>query len=259
MGYERSPYKREVPESQAGLGTRLGGIVITGAHWSCKPKVGIRLPLPPPSGHGLVAEFDIASVEARVRFPLTAPCGCSSMVELRSSKPKTPVRFRSPAPSFRGVAGRSSSRLGTVCTGFNYPHPDQDSGSGLVLKAPVSGTGDRGLKSRLPDQIIAGEWNGQPREPHKLEDNGFDSGARYHFLPSSSSGRIPDSRSGDADSTSAGGTGSWRSPKSSSPCHGEERGFKSCTARQFLWPVRLSVGWLIFNQSRRVRLPHRPP
>jgi hypothetical protein len=80
-----------------------------------------------------------------------------------------------------------------------------------VLKAPVSGTGDRGLKSRLPDQIIAGEWNGQPREPHKLEDNGFDSRARYHFLPSSSIGRMPHSRSGDADSTSAEGTGAWRS------------------------------------------------
>jgi hypothetical protein len=69
--------------------------------------------------------------------------------------------------------------------GSNPPIPTRLTGSGLVLKAPVSGTGDRGLKSRLPDQIIAGEWNGQPREPHKLEDNGFDSRARYHFLPSS--------------------------------------------------------------------------
>ena len=55
-------------------------------------------------GHGSVAESDIASVGARVRFPLTAPGGCSSMVELRSSKPKTRVRFPPSAPSFRGVA-----------------------------------------------------------------------------------------------------------------------------------------------------------
>ncbi len=48
MGYERSPYKREVPESQAGPGTRFGRVVITGALRSCKPEVGIRLPPRPP-------------------------------------------------------------------------------------------------------------------------------------------------------------------------------------------------------------------
>ena len=90
--------------------------------------------------------------------------------------------------------------------GSNPPIPTSFTGSGLVAKARVSGTREPGFESLLPDQVIAGEWNGQPREPHKLEDNGFDSRARYHFLPSSSSGRIPDSRSGDADSTSAEGT-----------------------------------------------------
>ena len=37
--------------------------------------------------------------------------------------------------------------------GSNPLIPTSFAGSGLVLKAPVSGTGDRGLKSRLPDQI----------------------------------------------------------------------------------------------------------
>ena len=44
--------------------------------------------------------------------------------------------------------------------GSNPLIPTSLTGSGLVLKAPVSGTGDRGLKSRLPDQIDAGLRSG---------------------------------------------------------------------------------------------------
>src|SRR5208337_5356504 len=107
MGYERWSYKPEVPESQAGLGTKFGRVVITGALRSCKPEVGIRLPPRPPAlgGHGSVAESDIASVGARVRFPLTAP-GFAAVAQWQSrSLPNSrrPVRFRPAAPGFRDV------------------------------------------------------------------------------------------------------------------------------------------------------------
>src|SRR5579872_3639662 len=56
-------------------------------------------------GHGSVAESDIASVGARVRFPLTAP-GLAAVAQWQSrSLPKSrrPVRFRPAAPEFRDV------------------------------------------------------------------------------------------------------------------------------------------------------------
>ena len=80
-----------------------------------------------------------------------------------------------------------------------------------MLKAPVSGTGDRGLKSRLPDQINAGEWNGQLREPHKLEDSGFDSGPRYQICPHRLAARMLGSQPSDAGSSPAEDAGAWRS------------------------------------------------
>ena len=129
MRYARLPYKQKVPSSQLGRGTRFGRVVITGGHWSCKPRVGIRLPPRPPSGHGLVAEFDIASVEARVRFPLTAPRGVGIWGVPRPSKPKKRIRF---------------------------PHAAPVSGCGLVFKAPGLGPGDRRSKSCRPDQIDGG-------------------------------------------------------------------------------------------------------
>ena len=164
---------------------RLGAWCLTGAHWSCKPRVGIRLPPHPPSlsGHGSVAESDIASVGTRVRFPLTAPGGCSSMVESRSSKPRTRVRFPSPAPSFRdvaqpgtraclgdkrswvqipssrprGVAGRTSLCFGSIRPVFDSPHPDQDFRCvAQRLRAPVSGTGGRWFESSHADQDCCG-------------------------------------------------------------------------------------------------------
>ena len=90
--------------------------------------------------------------------------------------------------------------------GSNPPIPTSFTGSGLVAKARVSGTREPGFESLLPDQIIAGEWNGQPREPHKLEDNGFDSRARYQVCPRRLAAGFLILESGDADSTSAEGT-----------------------------------------------------
>ncbi len=95
--------------------------------------------------------------------------------------------------------------------GSNPPIPTSFAGSGLVAKARVSGTRQPGFESLLPDQIIAGEWNGQPREPHKLEDNGFDSRARYQVCPHRLAARMLGSQPSDAGSSPAGGTGAWRS------------------------------------------------
>ena len=143
--------------------------------------------------------------------------------------------------------------------GSNPPIPTSFAGSGLVAKARVSGTRQPGFESLLPDQIIAGEWNGQPREPHKLEDNGFDSRARYQVCPR----RLAAGFLILSQETRIRLPPRVRSVRgvrpSSVPCHGTDHGFKSRTDRQILWPVRLSVGWLIFIQSRRVRLPHRLP
>ena len=125
--------------------------------------------------------------------------------------------------------------------GSNPLIPTRLTGSGLVAKARVSGTREPGFESLLPDQVIAGEWNGQPREPHKLEDNGFDSRARYQICPCRLTAgflilsqetriRLPPR------------VRSVRGVRSSSvPCHGTDHGFKSRTDRQILWPVRLSV------------------
>ena len=75
MGHERWSYKPEVPESQAGLGTIFGCVVFIGSTLVLQTKSGDSTS--PAStrfgGHGSVAESDIASVGARVRFPLTAP------------------------------------------------------------------------------------------------------------------------------------------------------------------------------------------
>ena len=54
-------------------------------------------------GHGSVAESDIASVGARVRFPLTAPRGVGIWGVPRPSKPKKRIRFPHAAPDFRDV------------------------------------------------------------------------------------------------------------------------------------------------------------
>ena len=109
-----------------------------------------------------------------------------------------------------------------------------------MAKARVSGTREPGFESLLPDQVIAGEWNGQPREPHKLEDNGFDSRARYQVCPRRLAAgslildqgtriRLPPR------------VRSVRGVRSSSvPCHGTDHGFKSRTDRQILYGGRRS-------------------
>ena len=82
--------------------------------------------------------------------------GCSSMAEWESSKLSTTGSIPASRSSFSGcrVTGAHLS-WGQGGGGSNPPIPTSFTGSGLVLKAPVSGTGDRGLKSRLPDQIAA--------------------------------------------------------------------------------------------------------
>jgi hypothetical protein len=66
-------------------------------------------------GHGSVAESDIASVGARVRFPLTAPRGVGIWGVPRPPKPKKRIRFPHAAPIFRD---------GAVCCSDGGIHPD---------------------------------------------------------------------------------------------------------------------------------------
>ena len=97
----------------------------------------------------------------RVRFPLTAPRGVGIWGVPRPSKPKKPIRFPHAAPEFRDVGNWKPTCFGGRAVEVQNPLiPTSFTGSGLVLKAPVSGTGDRGLKSRLPDQIDAGLRSG---------------------------------------------------------------------------------------------------
>ena len=56
-----------------------------------------------------------------VRFPYESPCGCSSMVEFRPSKPAVRVRSPSPAP-------------------FNYPGTIAQLGEHLPYKQGVTGS-----------------------------------------------------------------------------------------------------------------------
>ena len=76
-------------------------------------------------GRSSMEERGVANAVTRVRFPSSAPIrGCSSRVELRSSKPKIRVRFPSPAPvsvssNGRMAVSKTADRGSNPCAGAN--------------------------------------------------------------------------------------------------------------------------------------------
>ena len=100
------------------------------------------------------------------------------------------------------------------------------------------------MKSLLPDQVIAGEWNGQPREPHKLEDNGFDSRARYQICPHRLAARMLGSQPSDAGSSPAGDAGAWRSWSPRGTVNAENAGSSPVVPAKIVrWKVKWSNPW----------------
>ena len=124
-----------------------------------------------------------------------------------------------------------------------------------MAKARVSGTREPGFESLLPDQFIAGEWNGQPREPHKLEDNGFDSRARYQVCPHRLAARILGSQPSDAGSSPAGDAGAWRSWSPRGTVNAENAGSSPVVPAKVRGLVVYRLGWETFNLSKWVQLP----
>ena len=70
-----------------------------------------------------------------VRFPYESPCGCSSMVEFRPSKPAVRVRSPSPAP-------------------FNYPGTIAQLGEHLPYKQGVTGSSPVGPTIKIYAGIV---------------------------------------------------------------------------------------------------------
>ncbi len=154
---ERRSYKPEVGGSKPPRGTKFGGVVTTGTRLACTQQMRVRLPSPPPvlSGHNSVAECLVANENAAGSIPADRSRRCWYMGCARAFQAREAGSSPARRSKFSGcrVTG-SSPALGAGRWRFKSSHPDQNPGSGLVLKAPVSDTGDRWLKSSLPDQIL---------------------------------------------------------------------------------------------------------
>ena len=134
---ERRSYKPEVPESQAGLGTRFGGVVFNGSTPVLQTgKSGDSTSPPPPpnlGGHSSVAESDIANVGAAGSIPAD----------------------RSTRLSYMAVVPRVFQ---TRRSGFDSRHAAPEfSGCRVTGSPPVLGTGRWRFKSSHPDQVY-GKW-----------------------------------------------------------------------------------------------------
>ena len=91
-----------------------------------------------------------------VRFPYESPCGCSSMVEFRPSKPAVRVRSPSPAPfNYLGTIAQLGEHL-PYKQGVTGSSPVSPTIRGLVVqlvRMPACHAGGRGFES-LPGRQL---------------------------------------------------------------------------------------------------------
>ena len=136
-----------------------------------------------------------------------------------------------------------------------------------MLKAPVSGTGDRGLKSRLPDHIDAGLRSGSSVVSSATQAGSIPVPATI-FWPSSLRGTatpdgaaqagVPVPRS-NTDADSDEGAGAWRSWNPRGTVNAENAGSSPVVPAKVRGLVVYRLGWETFNLSKWVQLPPRLP